>query len=220
MKDAKRQMTVRLVNDASSISLSVSLGDGELAREAQHSGLTIWIDPDGGKERVFGIHLPGMRSPFPGMPPFRDDMKTDHSNPPDLPMDSGKVPEKPLESIFITYADTTGPLKMDMDEVRKTGLDIGVGKGRDGRWIYEFAISFEADSCLADLGPGSIIGIAVQSGGGEADGGKPPSLGTPGGGMGGPGPGGGPGGSGGPGGGSSKAFEIWLRVTLGTDPMA
>jgi hypothetical protein len=152
-------------------------------------------------------------------------------------MDPGKAPVKPLESVFITYADTTGPLKMDMVEVRKTGLNIGVGRDSGGRWIYEFNIPFKADSCLADLGPGAIVGIAIQSGETERGGEKPPSIGSPGGGMGGPEPGGGmrmPGGPGGgmgggtpggePGGppnsGDSKGFEIWIRVTLGVGPMA
>ncbi|VTR67749.1 hypothetical protein DESC_610332 [Desulfosarcina cetonica] len=79
------------------------------------------------------------------------------------------------ESLRITYQDATGPLSMTMDEVRRTGIDIGVARGSDGRLCYEFKIAFRADPSLEGFRPGMCLGLGIQSGS-AADGHPPRSA--------------------------------------------
>jgi len=117
-------------------------------------------------------------------------------------------------------ADTTGPLTMTISEVRRTGIDIGVGQAGRGRLVYEFNIAFKAAPSLGGLKPGKVVGIGVLIGGSAQDGPGKGSHGGPMGASGFDGGFGGPGGgmAGGPGAGGfrkkDETFEVWLQVRL------
>lgn len=223
----KQHITVRVINDAQTLSLTVSTRDQALQRQLRMAGLTVWFDPQGGKEKVFGLHLPAAASAHSeppgngGLPP---------SGAPRRPGDSEDRPParptalEPLRQIEITYSNTTGPLEMRIDEVRRSGIDIGLGQSKEGRLIYEFDLKFSAAPSLAELKPGMVVGIGILAGASEdagpmGPGGGPPGLhsgslepgggGRPTGGMGPPGGGGG----GGPGG-KRQTLEVWLKVRL------
>ena len=233
-----RGVSIRVANDTRGLYLCVSASKDEMNRQFRMGGLTIWVDPQGGKEKVFGIHLPGAEAGGPGFRPrpgegdFRPpnekgypDLTKKESSPLEMP-----PPQLPGE-LEITYQNSTGPLKMRMDEVRRTGIDLGVGQDQTGRLVYEFSIGFQADTCLSNLKPGMVVGVGIQSSQGKKDQRKKmtadfrtgqtdgrqwwgPDAGT---GMGPPGPGGGmPGGPGmhGPPGGRNNPLEIWLKVQL------
>jgi hypothetical protein len=207
------------------------------------TGLTIWLDPAGGKSKVLGIHIPGGEPGRHGsgsggpLPPGSSSPDLDRKpgeGPGDQPPPAHPI--QPLQKIAITYADTTGPLTMGMDEVQRTGIDIGINRLADRRLVVEFTIAFAAAPCLEGFEPGMALGLAVQSGdsdsekrpgtgggsmgpgGGSGGRGGPPSGGggmggpPPGGGMGGPPSGGG--GKSGPGSGGKTNFEVWLQVHL------
>jgi hypothetical protein len=111
---------------------------------------------------------------------------------------------------------------MTISEVRRTGIDIGVGRTGDGRLVYEFNIAFRAAPSLGELEPGMTVGIGILAGGFGRNG---PGRGLPGGPM---GPVGFDGGPGGPGAGSGmrgspgargfakkdNPIEVWLQVRL------
>jgi hypothetical protein len=234
--DGDRPVAIRVTNDAKALFLCISTSDEAVKRQLRMTGLTLWFDPQGEKNRIFGIHLPGSEPPGPrrgarpeagGMPPARNRGGASPDKEPILP------PVGPLNELSITYSDATGPLTMTLDEVRHTGIDIGVGQPPGGRLVYEFAIAFKAAPSLCGLAPGMVVGLGVLAGtsgkqnpkrstsGGETGPGGP---GGPGGGMRGPGPGnggtmsGGPMGGGGPGGPGpgekSESLAVWLQVRL------
>jgi hypothetical protein len=229
--DEKRRLAIRVTNDAEGLYLSITTSDESIKRQLLMAGLTIWLDPKGEKDRIFGIHLPGSGPAGPrpkpqdkgSLPPAGDNgshrgAKRDLLPPVGLPTE-----------LSITYADTTGPLTMRLSEVRRTGIDIGVGQSPARRLVYEFTIAFNAAPCLSGLAPEMVVGIGVVAGaskqGRPQAGSRGGAPGGPGGIMPGPGfddgvnamngppPGGGPGG--GPGAGKkSGSLEVWLQVRL------
>ncbi|WP_319405739.1 hypothetical protein [uncultured Desulfosarcina sp.] len=227
--DEGRQIAVRMANHAEALFLCISISDNALKKQNGLGRLTIWLDPQGGKAKTFGIHLSsgdpkgptlGSRSETGVMRPT-DDRGSSMGNQPKLP---SVVPLKKLE---ITYKDTTGPLKMTMDEVHLTGIEIGVGQSKEGRLIYEFDIGFQAAPCLSGLEPGMDIGVGIQINTPEKESRKRAPTngqmgrGGPGGGMSGPGPGGSAGGrvfshasEGLHLGEENDPFEVWLQVQL------
>ncbi|MGD9221956.1 MAG: hypothetical protein PVH22_01845 [Desulfobacteraceae bacterium] len=226
--DDDRRLIVRVTNDATIISLCVAVGRKDLIERFQRGGLTVWFDPQGGEQRVFGIHLPDKDTEmFPRGPgPAVSGLKPrDRQAPPP----GGKPPLlEPLKQLAVTYSKATGPLSMTISEVRRTGLDIGIGRTRDGRLVYEFNIALRAAPSLSELKPGMNVGIGILTDGFGQDG---PKRGSPrgpmgiadfGGGPGGPGPGGdmraSPGARGF--GKRDKPFEVWLKVTLAGPPIS
>jgi hypothetical protein len=70
-------MTIGLLNDQDFLYLFLASDDRDIQRRLVMRGLTVWFDPDGGKDRIFGIRFPlGMQDP--GMPlAFREETKPD-----------------------------------------------------------------------------------------------------------------------------------------------
>jgi hypothetical protein len=226
--DKDRQVALRVTNDEEALFLCFSTSNRALKTRLLMTGLTVWIDPNGDKEQIFGIHLPGQdikgpeRGPRPGAGALRPaDHRTERTENEEKPPVS-----EPLHDLEISYWGATGPLKMSIDEVRRTGMDIGVGQPGDGRLIYEFNIGFKAAPSLSGLKPGMVVGIGIQAGASKQDTHKRRASadrmgqGGPGD-LGGPGSGGGlrTGGSGhepekpGPGDRGDR-FEIWMQVQL------
>jgi hypothetical protein len=218
--DKRRQVSIRVTNDAEALFLCVSTSDKDLKRRLRMTGLTVWLDPHGGKEQIFGIHLPGGdtkrpdRGPGLGAGAFRpaDDRGRPEEN------EQKPPPSETLEELEISYWGATGPLEMTIDEVRRTGIDIGMGPPKDGRMVYEFNIGFKAAPSISGLKPGMIVGLGIQAGASKPDGRKRASSGDqmgqggPGGGMDSSGMGRGPGGSGPHD--KNDLFEVWLQVQL------
>ena len=220
--DSDRQLVIRVTNDATIISLCVATGQADLAQRLRRGGLTVWFDPQGGEQHVFGIHLPEKDTErFPrGHGPTGTGLKPRdrQASPP-----GGKPPRlEPLKQLAVTYSKATGPLTMTISEVRRTGIDNGIGRTRDGRLVYEFDIAFRAAPSLCELKPGMRVGIGILTDEFGRDG---PKRGVPGSPLGAAGFDGGPGGPG-PGGGmrafpgvrgferKDKPIEVWLQVRL------
>lgn len=242
--DRDQQMTVRVANDGQAFYLCLSTGSDPFARQLRMTGLTIWLDPAGGQSKVLGIHIPGGEPGRTGSGPggpLSPEARPPDSGPKKAEGAGGHRPPAPrshqLQKIAITYKDTTGPLTMELDEVRRTGIDIGIDRLPDQRLVVEFKIRFTAAPCLESLEPGMALGLGVQSGEsgsekrqqrggsmgpGDRSGGRggPPSdgggMGAPpsGGGMGGPPSGGGGRGPGAFRDGGKDNIEIWLQVLL------
>lgn len=238
--DKDRRITVRVINSDEILSLTVATGSRSLQRHLQMAGLTVWFDPEGGNEQIFGLHLPAAnmrpKGPPPGGPPGDGGLGTRIPHNQTAENFTAKPGQRPpvligtISEMEITYSDTTGPLRMKMDEVRRTGIDVGRTQTDEGRLVYEFNIHFNAAPSLEQLKPGMVLGIGIlaastnsQTGGppGPSDVHRAPTLSL--GGMG--GPGGGPGGPGtitngpGRGGGRPESLEIWLKVRLAGPPI-
>lgn len=227
-------VAVRVINDHQTLGVCIEVRSERSKQHLAMDGLTVWIDPKGGNDQVFGIHLAGGLPMTRGHNPpvSHGDAPTGDETPQSKWKGSARWPTQPLPAMAITYRDTTGPLTMAMDEIRRTGIDIGVGVCDDRSLIYEFKIAFNAAPSLAKLAPETVIGIGILSGGAES-GRRPPSAtdndtgpGGPAGGGSAPGPGGRMGrlggkmehGPGGPQAGSkATATAVWLRVRLAAD---
>lgn len=225
--DEDRRLIIRVTNDGTTISLCVATSRTDFKRTLQMAGLDLWFDPQGGKKQVFGIHLPGGEAMGPQQPPGREAAvfgpRDSRGGPPENELPSPAPPKE----LAVSYADATGPLTMTIAEVRRTGIDIGVGRPAGGRLVYEFVIAVKAAPSLCDLKPGMVVGIGILTGtrgqggpNGIASGGPMVTTGFSGG-LGGPGPGGGMGG--GPGGRDfpkrDKPLEVWLQVRLAQPPV-
>lgn len=231
--DEKRPVSIRVTNDAEALYLCITTSDEAIKRHLRMAGLTLWFDPMGENERVFGIHLPGDESrasrqrPRPGA--GRVPSAEDHGGR-SLPNEPALSPFEAPNKLAVTYAGATGPLTMTLVEVRRTGIDIGVGQLPGGRLVYEFGIAFKAAPSLSGLAPRKVVGIGILAGALEKD--RPEKRSSKGltgtgnhwGGMEGGGSGegmgtlpGGPMGErpGGPGPGKMKdSLEVWLQVRL------
>lgn len=234
--DDDEQMKIRVVSDNQSLALCIETGTGGLKRQPQMDGLTMWIDPNGGKEKIFGIHVRSGPPMDRGRKPPADAGNAPPTEKADQPRGQQvQHPHlEPIEQAAITYSDATGPLTMAMDEIRRTGIDIGVGRGAGRSMVYEFNIAFKAAPSLESLAPGMTVGLGIMRGGADPGDRKPAGTddgtrqdGPPGGG-GGPGPGGSmgrpgammdsapmAGGHGGPPGGARQNDSgVWLQVQL------
>lgn len=166
--DPDRQVTIRVTNDAEAIFLCIATGDDALKKQFGRTGLTVWLDPLGGKAQTFGIHLP-----VGGFERLHQGTQTGNLKPAGNGLQTPS-PE-PLKSLAITYQDTTESLAMTIDEVRRTGIDVAFGQAGGGRWVYEFIIGFKAAPCLSGLGPGMVVGVGIQSGESKHEGRKRPA---------------------------------------------
>ncbi len=238
--DKEKRVVVKIMNDDDSIYICFSANDREVKKKLMMAGLTVWIDPEGGKERKYGVRLSmkprGRPTKFSGENRERvtkeDRERISKEGPPPF-----EAPEK-LEVIH-PFAD--GPFDMTIEEARHAGVEVGVGQP-NGRLVYEYRIRTEGENFVLSLDTGATVGIGIESGkmdkgkmmgkDGAHGGGGGGGYGRRGGGMGGPGGGGmggpGKGGMGGPGGGGTggptrgggrpdlkemgEPFEVWLKV--------
>ena len=220
--------TAALCNDGSFLYLLFSVTDPAVARAIRFSGLSVWIDPDGGREQPFMVsykagpdrgHARDLAggSGTGGMPPlpgFQDMMPHDSAMPEELRC---FVKNRIVEMIIPT------------DGSRGPSASFA---GDSGSYIYELKIPLK-ESLVRYYGlgctPGQTIGITARWGGANhrAMMGSGPDNG--GGGFGGISSPGGMGGSSSgmgapPAGGLSRASsmpkeqEIWFSTTLATAP--
>lgn len=159
--DADRSVMIRVRDGNEAIYLCFSTTDDALARQLAMSGLTLWIDPLGGKDKTFGIHLPKIER-------GKHRKKTgDLGSGSVAATDSGKGHRQPTikmpDTLKMTYSDATGPIEMSLAEIQNTGIHIGIGQ-RNGRgFVCEFAIRYDAAPCLKGLAQSAIAGIGFES---------------------------------------------------------
>lgn len=165
--DSDRQLAIRVMNDEEALYICLSANEDRLKRMIALKGLTLWLDPEGGEKKTFGIRLPGKsRSPEQNKRSSGDHRSGSQNNQRKAKTDRGsrKPPElKMPRDMEIIYAGETAPLKMTIAQARDTGIEIGTGQP-DGRIVCEFRIRFKAAACLTDLNPGMMLGIGCEVG--------------------------------------------------------
>ena len=229
---------VGAVNDDEDLYLCLVVDDSDLRREIIGRGLTLWIDPSGGKKKRIGIHYPlGGGGREEGGPPGRNGSESfggsKRGEPP--AMDSTKTDREKKGGRF--GGDTTWEeFRKKWPEVEMFGpgedetYRIAAGKGGD----VEVALSVEKETLVYELriplalnadhpfgvgtAAGETIGVGLEtpemekpSGGRHERGGG--GFGGSGGGFGGRG-GGPPGGGERSGPSSSDRIEAWAKVRL------
>lgn len=209
-------ISVGLINDAQYLYVSLMTENPMIRTQIMGQGLTVWLDPKGGKNKTFGIKFPVGRQE-----PGRDGERMD---PRDMMDETAreKMMQKMQESM--TELEILGP-----DEKVLEKLDIENAKGIDvrmrnaaGTFVYELRvplIASEKNPYAVGVEPGDVIGVGFLAPKMQMQ--RPRGMR----GMGGM-PGGGgmmpPGGSGGmggmPGGGMRRLMpqelKIWAKVQL------
>jgi hypothetical protein len=208
--------SVAVLNDEEFIYISLVTGDRTIRRQIMGGGLTLWFDPDGGKDKTFGLHYPiGMMESTERPLARRDADDRDTEGLSDDMRDAFARANTELEII--------GPEENERHRVKVATL-IGMevkANVTDDRLIYELKMplaSSEMYPFAINAEPGTKIGIGLTTP--EMDREQMRDhMGRGGRGM--P-PGGGMGGGMGPGGGMPggrrprppKPLDVWAKVQL------
>lgn len=215
---ADEPISLGFLNDKDDLYICLLVEDFALRTLIQRLGLTIWIDPQGGTKREFGIRYPlgTTARAMSGMPRM------------DFPPDPEDMPSEtvPAEIGFIRSAKEE-PQIVPLSEVKGVELKLAPSSGR---LVYEIRIPLartEAHPWAVGAAAGQTIGLGFETGTFESPGMPGAGPGGMGGGrrppMGGP-PGGGPGMGGGRGSGPRsempRGIKLWATVRLAPDESA
>lgn len=207
-------ISVGLINDEQYLYVSMMTENPMIRTQIMRQGLIVWLDPEGGKNKTFGIKYPLGRQ--------LGEQEGERIDPRDM-MD--EVAREEMMQRFqetMTELEVLGPdervlAKMDIEDAQ--GIEVKV-RNAVGTLVYELKIpllSSEELPFAVGVEPGEVIGIGflspkmqIQRMGGMRGGGRMP------GGRGGMPPGGGGmgGGRGGMGRMMSQELKIWAKVQL------
>lgn len=211
-------------NDNDYLYACIIMMDRQMQMQMMALGFTVWFDPEGGKDKAFGIHFPlGMQGQQPTL------AREGRGNPLGDPEEAQKLMEQSQRELEIM-----GPAEKDRERVllmQAQGIKAKLGNNRQGFLVYELKVPLRrsADHPYAiGIGDNGTIGVGFETteinlekmreqmggmGGPPGGGGGMPPGGE---GMGGP-PGGGRPGMGPPGGEQPQALKLWIRSQLATD---
>jgi hypothetical protein len=142
-------ISVGLLNDDNFLYICMIAEDQFIRAQVMRQGFTLWFDPDGGKEKIFGIKYPvGMKAS--GLPGGieRDDQNLERAR---------EAPRRPMNELEILGPGKDEVKKMLVEEAK--GIDIHV-EFSSGMLVYElkvpliqseqhpYAIGAEADSSV------------------------------------------------------------------------
>jgi hypothetical protein len=206
-------VSVGLLNDENFFYICMIAEDQFVRTQMMRQGFTLWFDPDGGKEKTFGIKYPI------GMQASEGDMRRDEQN---LER-SSQAPRRPMIELEILGPGKDEQKKMLISEAK--GIDIIV-EFSSGMLVYELKVPLiqsEQHPYAIGAEAGSSVGIGLEMSKMEG----PDMREQMSGGRGGGGPSGGmrggTGGRGMPGGGRSqmrKPLKIWAVVQLASNNSA
>lgn len=225
-----QRLVIRVANDDDGVLLCLSTGSSILRRQLE-SGMSVWLDPAGGKNKVFGVqvacnpfshHDVGFRPGGMGKPGGAPCMPRNQAE----RMDKRKMSPKDKDDAMleITFSEGADSLILKKKKARDLGIEVATGQTGHGHFVYESRIAFKSSDSLSGLKPGMTLGIGfigqksslvIPMGppSGKGMGFSSGSMGTHGGGGGMPGGGGGRG----PGmrtGGQPDPLKVWLKVRL------
>jgi hypothetical protein len=231
----KSNVSLGIRNDSEYVYTCVIAMDRQSQMQMMALGFTVWFDPEGGKNKVFGVHFPlGLRGQQPSVIP------QDRRNP-----ESREDPEETLKLMEQSQRELEiiGPGEEDRERVllmQLQGIKAKLGSNQQGFLVYELRVPLRKSSehsYAIGIGNNKEIGIGFETtelnlekmseqmggppgGGGMRPGGggmsgPPGGGGMPpgGGGMGRP-PGGGRPGTGPPGGEQAQPLKLWIRAVL------
>lgn len=150
----KGKMALGICNDEEYLYICSVVSDREIKWQIMKSGLTVWLDADGGADKSFGINFPiGMQGERLPMIERRES--------------GGSFDEEQLFQQMTSEIEIVGPGKDDRFKTLAPGIDgIEVRLSRsDGRLVYELkvplAISPEHPFAI-NTKPGDEIGVGFE----------------------------------------------------------
>lgn len=213
--------SIGLFNDDSNLYICLATTDQDLMRQVLGQGLTIWFDPEGGKEEGFGIRFPlGMRERGLGGERREGGMLgREMMERPDPSAMRASLEESEPELEIVRGEEATR-----MFVAQAAGIDLKIDE-TNGAFVYELVVPLDAGDSrpfAIRAAPGQTIGVGFKTPEMERPSmGRGGQGGMPDGAMGGGRRGGGKGGGGRGGmmGGRSRPnmptpLDVWLQVDL------
>jgi len=212
----KTNAAIGLLNDEHHLYVCLTTMDRITATQIAASGFTVWLDPEGGKKKTFGIRFPL------GLQESGEPMKI---------KESLRDPKK-FRALFEDLGSEMEILGPGQDQRVRTlrwaieGIEVSAGYS-EGRFVYELKLPLARNAAQPygiGTDPGKQIGLGFETPELNREAMMSQAKGQRGGGLGGRGGGGRGGGRGGgkgggkggmrPGGAIPEAFELWTKVAL------
>jgi hypothetical protein len=158
----KAKVSLTLLNDSNDIYIRLCSRDRDVQAHVLGLGLTVWFDPDGGKNKAFGIHFPLGRHET-GMPPMsRKD--TQH------PEDFQKMIEKSTEELEILYPDKEACHTMLLSAAEVHGISAALYFLK-GNLVYELKVPLVRDEkhqhaigiSMNEATTGAVLGVGFET---------------------------------------------------------
>ena len=156
-----KNVAIGLLNDEEYLYICLSTVDSWRIRQMMGSGLTLWFDPDGGKDKTFGINFPlGMQLSQPDMD--REKMHMPREQMPDQERLKEMVEESAKEMVIL------GPGKDEHRRMPVHGsqhIQVKVGYS-GGKLVYELRVPLFLDEQHPDaigLGESQFVGVGFET---------------------------------------------------------
>jgi hypothetical protein len=153
----EEELFVGFLNDQNDLYVCLKAGDERSPARLMRQGLTVWFDPAGGNNKVFGI-----RYPLGGPPGAwnRERMV-------DQPDGAQETRSRRLsDEIEILRAENESPEILTLDQAKKEGLEVKASIS-EGAFVYELKIPL-VTSKKSPLGlgvrPNAVVGILFETG--------------------------------------------------------
>jgi hypothetical protein len=209
-------ISVGLINDEQHLYVSMITENPMIRAQIMRRGLTVWLDPKGGKNKIFGIRFPLGRQEARQEEEMTLGAMMDEAGREEL---MKKIQESMTE-LEVLGGDENVLAKLDVEDAR--GIEVRM-RDAGGTFVYELRVplaSSEAQPFAVGAKDGDVIGVGflspklqMQRAGGRRGGGMPPGVGMP--------PGGGVMGGGGMRPMMPRELKIWAKVQLasGSNPV-
>jgi hypothetical protein len=146
-------VSVGLLNDENFFYICMIVEDEFMRTQVMRQGFTLWFDPDGGKEKTFGIKYPlGMQASGTGM--RRDEQSMERSR---------QAPRRPMIELEILGPGKDELKKMPIAEAK--GIDINI-EFSSGMIVYELKVPLiqsEQHPYAIGAEAGSSVGIGLET---------------------------------------------------------
>lgn len=163
--DENKRVVVSLLNDKEYIYICLISRNREIEAKLIESGFTAWFDPDGGKNKVFGIRFPvGMKRM--GMSIEDKDLEK-----------KLEVLEGLQDKMELMIGPGKPPLGLSLDEARQQGIEAKIGREK-GYFVYELKVPLEKSSrhpYAIEAKAGKPIGLGLEMQAAAMEG-KTPSM--------------------------------------------
>ena len=146
-------VSVGLLNDENFLYICMIVEDQFMRTQVMRQGFTLWFDPEGGKEKTFGIKYPlGMQASRTGL--RRDEQSMERSR---------QAPRRPMVELEILGPGKDEVKKMPIAEAK--GIDINV-EFSSGMIVYELKVPLiqsEQHPYAIGAEAGSSVGIGLET---------------------------------------------------------
>ncbi len=149
-------LSIGLRRDADALAVVVIAGDERQARRVALGGLRLWIDPEGGRERVLGLQFPAPE-PF-GDRLLRAGMGGSRGGSSSAMDALRRRFQSSLGAVEITQGETP-PRRLALDQT--DGLEAAAAWGARGL-VVEMRVPLTSSSTLLPTPAGDVIGLGVE----------------------------------------------------------